>query len=285
MHITVSAEDSGTRLDVFLTQQIDSFSRSSVEKLIKQEDVSVNGASVPSKYKVKEHDSIDISFDFDAKDSVPDITLPILYEDDDCLVIEKPAGILTHSKGAFNPEATVATFIHSRISGMDGDRAGIVHRLDRATSGVIICAKHPRALSDLQAEFSKRNVKKTYYAVVKGIPEPAEAIIEVPIGRNPKDPKTFYPTVHGKVATTSYKLLDHNAERSFLELSPTTGRTHQLRVHMKYIKHPIVGDEVYDGKPADRMYLHAGRLEITLPSRERKVFESATPKSFRELVD
>jgi RluA family pseudouridine synthase len=188
---------------------------------------------------------------------------------------------LTHSKGAFNPEPTVASWLGSRLSGMNGERAGIVHRLDRATSGVMICAKTPEALSWLQKQFSMRKVKKTYVAVVEGDLALPEAIIDMPIERNPKKPQTFRVGSNGKPAVTAYKVLQTSTGRSLIELRPTTGRTHQLRVHLAHIKHPVVGDTFYRGVNADRLLLHALSLEITLPNRQRKIFTAPLPAEFK----
>ncbi len=199
-------------------------------------------------------------------------------------MIEKPPGLLTHSKGAFNPEATVATWLRGRLRSMEGERAGIVHRLDRATSGIMICAKTPLAHSWLQKQFSQRRVKKTYAAVINGHLKQLEAIIDMPIERNPKHPQTFRVGANGKPATTDYTVLQVNDHYSLVELRPTTGRTHQLRVHLAYLGHPIVGDTLYNGSPSERLLLHACRLELTLPSRERKVFESQIPPSFAEAL-
>src|SRR5262249_28394801 len=139
----------------------------------------------------------------------PKISLPIIYEDNDVIVIDKPAGILTHAKGALNTEATVASFIESKLAEdlPKNNRAGIVHRLDRATSGVIITAKHDKALKWLQKQFSTRKTKKLYLAIAEGELEPAEAIIDAPIARNPRKPQTFYVSPIGKPAQTEYKLL------------------------------------------------------------------------------
>jgi RluA family pseudouridine synthase len=192
--------------------------------------------------------------------------------------------MLTHSKGLFNPEATVSTWLRSRLTAMSGERAGIVHRLDRATSGVMICAKTPEALGWLQKQFSQRKTRKSYAAVVTGgMPEP-EAIIDMPIERNPKKPQTFRVGPGGKSAITAYKVLATNDQLSMLELKPETGRTHQLRVHLAQLGHPILGDALYGGPPADRLYLHAESLELTLPNRERKTFTVPTPPEFKEQV-
>lgn len=167
---------------------------------------------------------------------------------------------------------------------MNGERAGIVHRLDRATSGVMICAKTPEALSWLQKQFSQRKVKKSYAAVVEGVLKEEEAVIDMPIERNPRKPQLFRVGINGKPAATAYKVLKSNRKLSLLALKPTTGRTHQLRVHLEHLGHPILGDTFYGGKPADRLYLHASSLEITLPNRERKVFKVPMPPQFEELI-
>jgi len=274
----------GSRLDIFLVSRIPELSRSSIQKLCLDDKVLVNGNVQPTKYKARANDEITVYFDPKDLDEIPEIELPILYEDDDCLVIDKPAGVLTHSKGGFNPEATVATFIRSRLTSMEGERAGIVHRLDRGTSGVIICAKTPEALTWLQKQFSNRRTKKDYLAVIEGCLEPTEAVVDAAIARNPRDPKTFQVSPGGKSAETAYKVLETANGHSLVQLKPKTGRTHQLRVHLSYLKHPIVGDVIYKGKPFKRMLLHARQLEVTLPNRQRKVFETDRPAEFQEAL-
>jgi 23S rRNA pseudouridine1911/1915/1917 synthase len=165
-----------------------------------------------------------------------------------------------------------------------GDRAGIVHRLDRATSGIMICAKTPEAMSWLQKQFSLRKVKKIYMAIVSGTPAQPEAIIDMPIERNPKKPQTFRAGPNGKSAVTVYKVLEANQNLSLLELKPTTGRTHQLRVHLKQLNLPILGDSLYEGAKADRLYLHAFSLEITLLNKQRMVFNAPLPPDFKRLM-
>jgi len=246
--------------------------------------VTVNGAVIKGGYKLREGDEIAIDYDQQELDRIPHIDLPVIYENDDCIVLNKPAGVLTHSKGAFNAEATVATFLRDKLQDIDGERAGIVHRLDRATSGVIICAKNHAALSFLQKQFSQRKVKKIYDAVIEGTLEPAEAIIDMAIERNPKAPATFRVGPNGKHALTHYKTIRTSDHASLLELKPETGRTHQLRVHLMQLGHPIIGDTLYGGKPAERLFLHARSLEITLPSRERKIFEVPLPRIFLDMV-
>jgi 23S rRNA pseudouridine1911/1915/1917 synthase len=282
----VSEDQAGLRLDSFVTANMPRLSRAYAQILCDTDRVRVNDHPRKSGYKLHIGDKVIIEYDEKELDVIPDINLPILYEDDDCVVINKPAGVLTHTQGAFNPEATVATFLRGKINGeLNGEatRAGVVHRLDRATSGVIIGAKNQAALSWLQKQFAQRKVHKTYVAVVEGHLKEPEAVIDMPIERNPKAPATFRTGPNGKDAITRYSVIEEGPNYSLLELKPETGRTHQLRVHMQKIGHPIVGDPLYGGGQfGDRMFLHAVSLEITLPNRERKTFEASVPAEFEE---
>lgn len=274
------------RLDVYVVKQLVDKPRTYARKLIDEEKVLVNGKPQKASYHLRDKDVVTIP-DVPSEPVIPSIDIPILYEDDDCVVINKPVGLLTHSKGAFNPEPTVATWLAEKY-GLDtaSGREGIVHRLDRGTSGLMICAKTPEALKFLQKQFSTRKVKKTYMAIVEGGVHPEEAIIDMAIERNPKQPQRFRVGINGKSATTHYKVIDTFEQKyhkfSLLELKPTTGRTHQLRVHLKHLKHTIVGDDFYHGLKAQRLYLHAHVLELTLPSKERKVFTAPLPNDFKE---
>lgn len=279
------ASQNQVRLDQYVVGKLVSLSRASVGKIIDQGKVTVNGEpQTKAGYRLRENDKVIINFDPDFKPEIPLLDIEVLYEDDDCVVINKPVGLLTHSKGAFNPEATVATWLATKITDMDGDRAGIVHRLDRATSGVMIAAKNPVSLSWLQKQFAQRRTKKSYAAVAQGVFKQDEAVIDMPIERNPKKPQTFRVGSNGKPSVTVYKVVSTNNELSLVDLKPTTGRTHQLRVHLEQLGHPIVGDVIYGGRQADRLYLHAESLELTLPSKERKTFTVPVPKAFKEMV-
>jgi 23S rRNA pseudouridine1911/1915/1917 synthase len=268
------------RLDVYAAEQWPEQSRSTWQKLIEAGSVSVNGTVQTSvKYNVSEDDEVQ------AEEIKPtdhsERTLPVLYEDENVIVIDKPVGVLTHSKGALNDEFTVAEFIRSKTQyKSDTNRPGIIHRLDRATSGVIVCVKNDETASYLARQFSDRTTKKHYVAVVSGVPKQDEAVIDLPIGRNPKSPSTFKVDPSGKSAETYYKVLESSGSHTLVDLRPKTGRTHQLRVHMSHIGAPIVGDPVYGTESSDRMYLHARSLEITLPGGDRQVFESVVPKDF-----
>jgi len=272
------------RLDQQVARQLPDISRSTAAKLIESAKVKVDGRVItkPS-YKITSTEKVEVDFS-PQNIAVPQIDLPVIYEDRSCVVINKPVGILAHSKGAINYEATVATWLSSRITGLSGNRAGIVHRLDRATSGVMICAKNPEALAWLQKQFSQRKAKKEYEAIVSGSLEPAEAIIDMPIERNPKKPQTFRVGANGKPAVTLYETVRSADALSLLKLRPETGRTHQLRVHLSQLGHPILGDALYGGRDAQRLYLHASKLELTLPNKQRVVFEAPLPAEFKEVM-
>lgn len=269
------------RLDIYLSTKFDTtISRSLWQKYIKAGYVSVNSKVVTTpKFEVDETD--EIALDLPEKEQA-DVDLPILYEDDDVIVVNKPSGLLTHAKGGLSDESTVAEIIRPKTSfATDTDRPGIVHRLDRDTSGLLIIAKNPESAAHLQRQFAERTAKKTYIAITDGKPKLNAAKIDLPIGRNPSAPSTFRIDPNGKPAQTTYHVLTENDTQSLVELKPTTGRTHQLRVHLAHLNAPILGDRVY-GKSSDcRMMLHAQKLEITLPSGERKVFEAAIPNEFK----
>lgn len=272
------------RLDVELAERYPDNSRSTWQKYIRAGYISVNGVVVDStKYDVSELDNIAINVP-----DLPDFTdkaLPIIYIDDNVVVINKPAGVLSHSKGALNDEFTVAEFFRTYTTyNSDTNRPGIIHRLDRDTSGVMIGVRNAETAALLQSQFADRKVKKTYYAVVDGAPKIAKGNIDLPIGRNPSAPSTFRVDAKGKVAVTKYEVLATNDTNSLVKLMPATGRTHQLRVHMKYINTPIRGDKVY-GKPADRLYLHAYSLEITIPTSDRRTFSAPVPPEFTDKFD
>jgi 23S rRNA pseudouridine1911/1915/1917 synthase len=282
------------RLDQKVVELLPEISRAFAGKLIDQGRVTVNGAvETKAGYKLRAGDEVVVDYTEEEHAKIPDITLPILYEDDDCVVINKPVGVLTHSKGAFNPEATVATWLRRRLAkgewqnttdASGNERAGIVHRLDRATSGVMICAKTPEALSKLQRQFSQRKAHKHYVAIAGGHLQEQHAVIDMPIERNPKKPQTFRVGVNGKPAVTEYTVEQESEHLSLLDLRPQTGRTHQLRVHLANLGHPILGDELYGGKSAERMFLHAHELEITVPNGERLTFEAPLPAAFKKAM-
>lgn len=267
------------RLDAWLSSTYPDVSRSTWQKHIKQSAVSVNGEVVLStKYPVTKDDKITI--DIPEKTDHSKASLPIIYLDDNVIVVDKPAGVLTHAKGELSDEFTVADFFRRYTSvGVETNRPGIIHRLDRDTSGLIIGARNQETATLLQRQFAQRKTKKSYIAIVDGHLTPEHARIDLPIGRNPSKPSQFRVDSKGKSARTTYEVIEANDTHSLVRLAPETGRTHQLRVHMAYVGTPIHGDKVY-GKESNRMYLHAHQLEITIPEGDRRVFTSDIPNEF-----
>lgn len=275
------------RLDQYVAQFWPEYSRSTWQKYIAAGYVRVNGEVVTSsKLSLGEDD--EVSVHVPTEPDYSEHTLPVIYEDDTVVVINKPAGVLTHAKGEVSEEFTVADFVRPRMSIEDTtNRPGIVHRLDRDTSGVIICAKDNETKGKLQKQFQDRKAHKTYLAIVRGIPKQHAATLDLPIERNPKKPSTHRVGVNGKPAQTRYEVVSSNGTFSVVRLFPKTGRTHQIRVHMEYIGTPIVGDRLYGSEksPINRLCLHAEELEITIPVSERKTFHADPPQDFRDLME
>ena len=258
------------RLDVLMGEYFKSYNRSSLQKFIEFGFVTVDGKTVTKpNQKFERGTKIDLKVPDIIKnaDLVPDK----IYEDGSVIVLDKPAGLLSMPRAQYCPEKTLENY------GL------LVHRLDRDTSGVVILAKSPDVQMFLKKQFQNRTTHKTYYAVVEGRPKHDEAKINLPIARDLKRPTTFRVDPNGKESETYYKVIKTDGKHSLVELRPTTGRTHQLRVHMKYLGHPILGDPLYGEEKADRLYLHANKLEIVLPSGERKVFEAKIPKEFKDV--
>lgn len=280
--IIVEEDQAGQRLDAYISFALPKYSRSSWKKLIDSGYVLVDGKKVNGKLKLKPGQEITIK----ELEAVPEQALPIIYKDKDVIVINKPAGLLTHLKSDLNSEPTIAGFVSDKTTSTGGNRAGIVHRLDRATSGVIITAKTDDARIFLTKQFANRRVVKWYVAAVTGNLDQETITIDEPISRSYSKPSTFKIDPEGKTAeTTVYKL--HSSDKySVVLLKPLTGRTHQLRVHLASIGHPIIGDPLYSKKysaeKTPNMMLHAWQLEITLPSNKRPNFVAEVPESMSE---
>lgn len=279
--LIISDEDGVVRVDKYLALKFPEYSRAALAKLFTLNLIKLKGEPIQPGFKLRP--GAEIEYDLGPLQEKPEvIALPILYEDKDVLVVDKPAGIISHARGRFWQEASVASFIRDRISGMDGERGGIVHRLDRATSGVMICAKNEATLKFLQKQFHDRKVEKTYIACTRREPKEQTAIIDAPIARDIKDPKKFRVDPMGKSAQTEYWVVKTSEHKSQILLKPKTGRTHQLRIHLGFIKCPIIGDELYGGEQFERMLLHASTLTIMHPNGELKTFESKLPPIFDE---
>ncbi len=285
MNITIDETTARKRADVVLADAYTNYSRAALAKLFDMGNILINGepARPGDKLKLGQVMTADIS----PLEQEPDvIDLPVLFENDDVIVVDKPAGIISHARGRYWQEASVASFIRDKTKDMTGERAGIVHRLDRATSGVMIAAKHQAAQIFLQKQFADKKVAKDYVALVVGTPEPAEAHIIAALQRNPNLPQQFRVAKEGKHAETVYKVDATNKAVSRILLHPITGRTHQLRIHLQYIGHPIIGDYLYGTEGSEaRMYLHAKTLKIHLPNGKEYTFEAPLPTEFKERFD
>ena len=259
------------RLDILLTEIYKSYNRSTLQKFIEKGFVTVDGALARKPNQKFEHGvKIELNIPEELKNA--DLVPEVVYEDDNVVALNKPAGLLSMAKGEYCPEVTLEKY------GL------LVHRLDRDTSGIVIMAKNESTQKSLKCQFQDRKTHKTYYAIVEGRPKLDEALIDLPIARDLKRPTTFRVDAGGKPSETYYKVIKSNDKYSLLELKPKTGRTHQLRVHLKYLGHPILGDVVYGNETADRLYLHANKLEVTLPGGERKVFEAKLPEEFKNVL-
>ncbi len=288
-----------SRLDVFLTDSLPDFSRSYLKKLIEDSLVTVNGQRTKPNYKLKLGDAIEMT----APDPIPldvkpePIDLDIVYEDEWILVIDKPAGMVVHpAPGNYTGTLVNAVLNHcSDLSGIGGvERPGIVHRLDKDTSGIIVVAKNDEALQSLAKQFKDRIVKKQYFALAKGVLRNRSGVIDASIGRHKVNRKKMAVDIgSGREAVTRYEIIEQFDSFAFLKLFPKTGRTHQIRVHLSYIGNPILGDKLYNGtsshpllKSLTRQALHAYKLELKHPhSGDSIQFESPLPEDIASLMN
>ena len=288
MEVIIDENFTGVRADSALLAYCENseevkLNRSQIKKLIDSGQIKLNDQILTKAgTKLKAGDKLEIHL----PDSEPFRFNPeIIYEDENVIVFNKPSGMLTHAKGGLVQEQTLSSLLQPSTTNLDEQRTGIVHRLDRDTSGVIITAKNPEAKTLLMRQFSDRKAKKTYLAVVEGELKLKEANLDWPIGRNPKIPSLFRVAPEGKPSFTHYQVLAENKKLSLVELHPKTGRTHQLRVHMAHLGHPIVGDRFYNpDSKAERLMLHALSLEITIPGGIRKTFTASPPEDFQNFI-
>lgn len=274
--------DNSERLDIYLARKFRQYSRGYFQRLIKSGIVRVNEKKVAAHYLVKPGDKIEI-------DSVPEpaapaaekIPLDIIYEDNDIIVVNKPAGIVVHP-ACGHPSGTLLNALEGHFNGKF--RAFLVHRLDKDTSGIIVAAKNERAKNSLVKQFQKRAVKKVYIAVVSGKIVEKKGRIEAPLGRSPEDRrKIVVGPLSKKMSVTEFNLVDSGDKFSLVEVHPITGRTHQIRSHMAFIKHPVIGDAVYGGADIigkhkiQRQMLHSYSLTFLHPRSGKTVRFNAKP--------
>lgn len=291
----IIAEMENVRLDAYIAQKCENLSRTMIQKLIEDGEILVNGQEKKISYKTKQGDVIEIHIP-EAKEinlKAQDIPLDVVYEDDDIIVVNKPKGMVVHPANG-NPDGTLVNAVMSlckgSLSGIGGEiRPGIVHRLDKDTSGLIIIAKNDVAHINLSKQIKDRRVKKIYIALVKGNVSENEATVNMPIGRSTKDRKKMAVRKDGKEAITHFKVLKRYGKYTLLELKIDTGRTHQIRVHMAEIGHPVVGDMIYsNGRNEfgiEGQMLHAKSLDFQHPVTGKQIhLEAELPKYFEEIL-
>ncbi|HHV94925.1 MAG TPA: RluA family pseudouridine synthase [Clostridiaceae bacterium] len=286
----------GVRIDSWLAKELEGYSRSYLQKLIEQDLVYVNGKKIKANYKVKKGDEISITIpEPETLDIEPEnIPLDILYEDEHILVVNKPKGMVVHP-AAGNYSGTLVNAIMNycgdNLSDINGIiRPGIVHRLDKDTSGALIVAKTNEAHKIISEKLKEHDITRIYIALVKGIIKEDKGKIDLPIGRHPIDRKKMaVNTKNGRKAVTHYRVLERFDDSTYVELSLETGRTHQIRVHMSYIGHPVIGDEVYGGRQKGYnlkgQALHAKCIKFHHPiTGEYMHIEAPIPDYFEKLL-
>jgi 23S rRNA pseudouridine1911/1915/1917 synthase len=274
--ITFAAEESGQRLDVVVARQLPDLSRAQVQRLIRTGAVTVGGRPSKPAYRAEAGDQIAVIVPEETETpALPEpIPLDVIYEDEHLLAVNKPAGMVVHPAAGHSSGTLVnALLAHCPQAADVGGlrRAGIVHRLDKDTSGLLLVAKDAETHSALQRQFKKRRVRKTYVALVEGSDVvPHEGVIEAPVGRDQRKRKQMTVSRTGRPAVTQYRVIEAFRYNTLLEVRPHTGRTHQVRVHLAWMGYPLVGDRVYGRRKqrllADRHFLHARELQFTHPA-------------------
>ncbi len=302
----IGLDHAGTRLDAYLASQIENWSRARLQRLIENEDVLVNGKASKASYKVRENDEIEVELIAPVGNAfVPEnIPLDIVYEDDTLVVVNKPAGLVVHP-AAGAPSGTLANALAYHFQqlpdGGTGVRPGLVHRLDRDTSGLLVVAKTESALENLSDQFRDRTVFKSYLALVHGRLATNSGKIDQPLGRDLSNRTRMAVVRSGRNALTLYRVRRGFDRFTLLDVELKTGRTHQIRVHLAWLKHPVVGDETYGSgrdntiqdarlraqvRSLDRQFLHAEKLAFKHPKTGEFVkFESPLPPELSRLLE
>jgi 23S rRNA pseudouridine1911/1915/1917 synthase len=295
INFTVSNEDVGQRIDTFISEKIEDMSRSHVQKLIGENNVFVNNKEARSNYKIRIGDIIKVVIPEPVKLNLvaEDIAIEILYEDEDVVVVNKPQGMVVHpAAGNYTGTLVNAQLGKCNLSGINGViRPGIVHRIDKDTSGILVVAKNDVSHNNLAEQIKNHSVTRVYVALVEGIIKDDEGAINAPIGRHPIERKRMaVVSRNGRNAITHYRVLERYRENTLIEARLETGRTHQIRVHMAYIGHPLVGDPVYGYKKQKYKLkgqaLHAKTLGFIHPTKcEYMEFTAPMPEYFQNLLN
>jgi 23S rRNA pseudouridine1911/1915/1917 synthase len=273
----------GARLDRFLADRRDELSRSVIQTAIREGAAMIDGApcTQPSR-RLRAGERIAFDYSPPALLRPQPVDLHVLHEDEDIIVVDKPPGLVVHPGAGTEEPTLVEALLHQRDLPPTDDarRPGIVHRLDKDTSGVVVVAKRATALAELQRQFAEREVVKLYLAVARGRIAEEEALIDAPIGRDPRVPRRMAVTAAGRPSRTLLRVLRREDRSSLLLVRPITGRTHQVRIHLRYIGHPVCGDRLY-GRGDGRLMLHAWRLQLRHPSNGALcLFEATVPQEF-----
>jgi len=285
------ADKPGVRLDKYAAENCPELTRTRIQKLIADGYITVNNHATKAGHKLNPGDKVDIIIPPTTPITLSPETIPlnIVYEDNDLLVIDKPAGLTIHpAPGHYSH--TLVNAILSYLPDLpdtgDSLRPGIVHRLDKDTSGLLVVAKNSAAQSNLISQFKAHSVVKAYLVLVKGRLTPDSGIIEAPIGRDPRNRKRMAVVTEGREARTEYQVIRYIDNYTLLEVRPETGRTHQIRVHLAAIGYPVVGDTIYGAKSAQvpRQFIHACRLGFKLPSGEYAEFTSELPPDLEQAL-
>lgn len=288
----IENEGVGERLDIFLQHKFPSFSRSHIKNMIEKNCVFVNGKQVKSGYKLRENDKISVTIKAPEKISTEeeDVPFDIVYEDDDVVVVNKPQGLVVHPCTSTKSGTLVNGLLHrvKNLSGINGVlRPGIVHRLDKDTSGLLVVAKNDKAHIALQEQIKNKTCKRIYLAVLTGNLKEDSGEIVTKIARDKKDRKKMAVADVGREAITNYRVLERFKDACLVEFSLKTGRTHQIRVHAKYLNHPVVGDKVYgkEVKGLNGQLLHAYKLSFIHPTTGKEVsFTAPLPVYFENYL-
>ena len=295
MSFAIQKEESGKRLDAFLKEAIDDASRNFLQGLISQGAVLVNDKTAKANYKVKENDKIFITMPdpVDVEIRPQEMDLDIVYEDEDVLVVNKPAGLVVHpAHGHYDDTLVNGLLAHCKdLSGINGVmRPGIVHRIDKDTSGLLMVAKNDFAHNSLAEQLKVHSVERGYIALVQGVIAEPAGVVDAPIGRHPLERKKMAVNLSGKEARTNYFVKERFDKYTLIECRLETGRTHQIRVHLAYIGHPLVGDELYGSRKNNLGFagqaLHAYLLGFVHPRSGAKLhFEAPLPEEFRKELE
>lgn len=292
----VSQEEKGKRLDTYIPSVDTDITRTSAQRLIEDGNILVNGKNAKVSYKIQENDkiSVEIPEPKQIELKAQDIPIEIVYEDSDIIVVNKPKGMVVHPANG-NPDGTLVNAIMAickdSLSGIGGEiRPGIVHRIDKDTSGLLIVAKNDNSHVKMSEQIKNHEVKKTYIALVRGVFKENEATIDMPIGRSTSDRKKMAVNKNGKNAITHIKVLKRFDKYTLLKVNIETGRTHQIRVHLSHIGYPIVGDYTYsNGKNEFDVVgqcLHAQKLEFKHPITQKDMcLEAELPQYFKDILD